>query len=365
MTKSPTTDYRPESVSPPGESLMETLEFLGMTQAELGERAGLSHKTVNQIIAGKAPITENNALAFERVLGIPARFWLSRESKYREHLARRKERLLSHDHIEWARRFPYKKMSDFGWVEPTSKAEDKAWQLLRFFGVSDRDCWRSVWTSPQGAFRQTSRAEKQLEIVSAWLRHGEIRAQKMDTPKFNEDAFSESVTELRKLTLETHPTEFLRGIRQACADAGVRFLLIRELPSLGIYGVTRWFGGVPLIQQSLLLKTHDHFWFTFFHETRHVMQKVKKHMFLEGKMLTEEDQKREKDANRFAGDLLIPPAEYEAFIDRENFEKSAIRSFARSIDIHPGIVVGRLQRDGWIGYTHPARTLKVHFEWRT
>ena len=87
MTSMLITQYRPDSVSPPGDSLLDTLEAIGMSQAELSERSGLAQKTVNHIMSGKAPITEGTALLLERVLGTPAHFWLAREAKYREFLA--------------------------------------------------------------------------------------------------------------------------------------------------------------------------------------------------------------------------------------------------------------------------------------
>lgn len=59
MIKSPETEYLPESVSPPGASLLDTLEALSMSQAELAERSGLAQKTISQIINGKAPVTES------------------------------------------------------------------------------------------------------------------------------------------------------------------------------------------------------------------------------------------------------------------------------------------------------------------
>ena len=56
----------------------------------------------------------------------------------------------------------------------------------------------------------------------------------------------------------------------------------------------------------------------------------------------------EQEANRFAGDLLIP-GKYAA---RLRLLKSLddVRSFAQEIDIAPGIVVGRLHREGFWGY---------------
>ncbi len=80
--------YMPDYVSPPGKTLLETIEAIGMSQADLAERIGRPKKTINEIIKGKAAITQEIALQLERVLGIPASFWNNREHKYREALAR-------------------------------------------------------------------------------------------------------------------------------------------------------------------------------------------------------------------------------------------------------------------------------------
>ena len=84
--------YEPDFVSPPGETLLETIEALGMTQADLAERTGRPRKVINEIIKGKAPITPDTALQLERVLGVTAHFWNNREHLYREYLARTEER---------------------------------------------------------------------------------------------------------------------------------------------------------------------------------------------------------------------------------------------------------------------------------
>lgn len=364
MIRNLKTEYEPASVSHPGDSLQETLDALGMSQAGLSERSGLAEKTISQIINGKAPITEVTALALERVLGTPARFWLNRESRYREFLARKAETRLSRRHADWARSFPYKKMTDLGWITPAPKAEDKAWHLLRFFGVNNQECWQNIWAAPKAEFRQTARSGKKTEVLSAWLRRGEIEAQQMRDAEFDENAFLEVIHSLRALVNEPNPNVFMREIVERCAKAGVRFLLVRELPSLGVYGATRWLAGGPVIQQSLLLKTHDHFWFTFFHEAKHVLQKVKKRIFIEGDKLAQEDQKREDEANRFAAELLLPAAQYKPFVEQGDFSVRAIRAFAKSVDTHPGIVVGRLQREKHIGYGSPASRLTVRFRWK-
>jgi addiction module HigA family antidote len=92
MNRQSKNSYMPDMVSYPGETVLETIESYGMSQAELAERMGRPKKTVNEIIHGKAAITPETALQLERVLGVPARFWMNREQQYREALARSSER---------------------------------------------------------------------------------------------------------------------------------------------------------------------------------------------------------------------------------------------------------------------------------
>lgn len=88
MVEIKTSSFQPNYAVPPGETLRETLSFSGMTQAELAGRAGRPKKTINEIISGKAAITAETALQFERVLGVPASFWNNLERNYQETLAR-------------------------------------------------------------------------------------------------------------------------------------------------------------------------------------------------------------------------------------------------------------------------------------
>ena len=86
-------EFRPDWVSPPGDTVADLLDEQGWSQAEFAERVGYTPKHVNQLIRGKAGITEDTAVRLERVLGSSAQFWLSREAQYREALARAKELL--------------------------------------------------------------------------------------------------------------------------------------------------------------------------------------------------------------------------------------------------------------------------------
>jgi HTH-type transcriptional regulator/antitoxin HigA len=81
-------EFFPDYTVAPGETLLETLETIGMSQAELARRMGCSAELVNEIIQGKAVITPEIARQLEQVLLIPVSFWLNGERRYREFLAR-------------------------------------------------------------------------------------------------------------------------------------------------------------------------------------------------------------------------------------------------------------------------------------
>jgi HTH-type transcriptional regulator / antitoxin HigA len=349
----------------PGETLRESLEALGMSQVELAERTGLDKKTINQIIKGVEPLSHNTALALEKVLRIPARFWVNLEANYRAYLTRVEEQERLTEYADWARDFPYPDMVKNGFIEAASKAEEKAMHLLRYFGVSTPQQWNTCYAEMhlELSYRKSKHIEAKLAGLSSWLRQGELLAQQTETAEFNAEKFKENLVEIRKLT--TAPaSEFAPKIKELCAEAGVIYQLIPELPGQGISGVMRWFNKRPMIQQSLLFKTNDHFWFTFFHEAKHVLQNRKKSIFLEGANADQEDQAREEEANQFASDLLIPPSTWKDFITQtSDFSSTVINAFASKLNIHPGIVSGRLLREKKLAYHQPAAKLRSKLKW--
>jgi len=61
----------------PGEMLLEEfLRPLGISQSAFAIRLGVSFPGLNEIVRGKRSVTPDTALRLERVLGMPADFWL-------------------------------------------------------------------------------------------------------------------------------------------------------------------------------------------------------------------------------------------------------------------------------------------------
>jgi HTH-type transcriptional regulator / antitoxin HigA len=135
---------------------------------------------------------------------------------------------------------------------------------------------------------------------------------------------------------------------------------IRQTPKCRASGATQWLDGRPLIQLSLRYKKKDSLWFTFFHEAGHVLLHPNVE-FVETK--DDKADPREIEANEFAGDLLIPPDDFEHLKDMApRYSKAAVLRFAATLRIDPGVVVGRLHKEKLIPFKNLQR-LRTTVDW--
>lgn len=353
--------YSPESVSPPGQSLKRTLDALDMTQAQLASRMGKTEKFVSEVVNGKAPITPETALHLEHVLSTPASYWNNRERAYREHLAQADEERELAAQLEWARSFPLATMVRRAWLPRDSDRVAQAVQLLSFFGIATPKEWNAVWGDrlPAVAFRKSKSYEIDRCALSAWLRYGEIAAKDVDCDEYDRDSFLEALTSARVLTTED-PEVFEPALVALCASTGVAVVFTPDLPKTRVSAAVRWLNPrKALIQLGLRYRTDDHLWFSFFHEAVHVLRHGKKILYLETEGLPDE---AELEADRVAADILIPRRQYDHFVSTAAISSECIQDLAKALGISPGIVVGRLQHDGLLPFTH-CNSLKRHFKW--
>ena len=358
--------YAPEEVTPPGATLNDLMEERGLTQAELSRRLKRPPQAINEIIAGKKEITEDTALELERVLQVPAHFWLARDARYREHLARLRDAELRQAQVPWVETFPLKNLQSAG-VLPAGRLTPAFKQqlvdhLLRFFGVASPQGWAAQYDSMQAQFRR-ARPERQTDTaaITAWLRMGELAASRQVIAAHSASALQGALPQLRALTLLEAP-RIGPELTRLCAAAGVHLVLVPPLPGTHVAGVARWVGGKPLIQLSLLGKWNDGFWFSFFHEVAHILKHPQRKVYLDDAASGEATQAPEEiEANRFAAEVLIPSAQQRRLAELA-LTPSAVKAFARAIELHPGIVVGQLQHRGRVGYAHPLTKLKARYE---
>ncbi|MEO8084456.1 MAG: helix-turn-helix domain-containing protein [Ardenticatenales bacterium] len=360
MTRLAVTEYAPDVASPPGETLLDLLDERGLSQSDLAERTARPLKTINEIINGKAAITPQTAVQLERVLGVPARFWLNREARYREHAARLEGNRSLDDQDGWLAELPIAEMLRLEWIERAATRREQVAVCLAFFGVNTVAAWRTVYAQRQASFRRSAAFAVNEGAVAAWLRQGEREAARLRCAPYDRTRFRALLDRLRALTIEREPPTFVPRLQDECAKAGVAVVFVPAPHGTGASGAARWLrSDRALIQLSLRYRTNDHLWFTFFHEAGHILLHNKRSGYLDG---DGSEGAEEEAANRFAADVLIPPAAARRLTALAKSE-AAVKTFAHEVGVAPGIVVGRMQHDGLLPYGSRLNRLKVSYTW--
>ena len=139
---------------------------------------------------------------------------------------------------------------------------------------------------------------------------------------------------------------------------GVRFVGLRHLPKTYLDGAAFWLEEGPAVALTLRYDRIDSFWFTLMHELAHLAE-GRGEAYLDqledgGEDATEPPpvEPHEEAANRLASGWLLAQEAFDDFVARTSprFSRASIEAFAASQGRHPGIVLGRLQREGVVPY---------------
>jgi HTH-type transcriptional regulator/antitoxin HigA len=332
-----------ELLSKPGDTILETIEFLGMSQVELAERLGKTPPKVNDLITGKEVISLNTALQLEKVLGIDAQFWVKRELLYREKLLKLKEQEDFEKYKDWLSIQPIKVLKSLGYLKSKPNSPEMVDECLKFYGVASPNQWESLYINQYllTNFRKSEAHKTSLGSLATFLRIGEIEMMNMTLNKYDKKVFKDSLIEIKKI-VQSHPSDFAERLVDLCTSSGVALVFTPNIPKAPISGVARWVRGIPLIQLTDRYKWNDQFWFSFFHEAGHILLHGKKDVFIEKSDNSENDSIKEAEANDFARKTLLSPKFLENLPER--FTEKDLRKIARFYKTHPAIVVGQLQR---------------------
>jgi HTH-type transcriptional regulator/antitoxin HigA len=350
------TEYSPAETFSPGEYLKEELEARGWTQTDLAAILGRPIRLVNEIIMAKRGISPETATGLAKALGTSAEVWLGLDAAYQlskietpDDVVERRARLYS--------MAPIKEMIRRHWIEESESIDVLERQVLDFFGKTSFD---EEFATLAHAARKSTSYETVTPAQAAWMAKARQLAPAVSARTYSRGVIGDLITELHSLM---HAPEEARLVPRLLADAGIRFLVVEPLPTTLIDGVSFWLdSSSPVITMSLRYDRIDNFWFVLLHELGHT---EKEHALNDVPALDIELESRgekppaEELANDFAGSHLIPDAEVRDFIIRTSplYSTYKVRGFANRIQIHPGIVVGRLQHLGEIEWSHHRRLL--------
>ena len=325
--------------TPPGATIKEQLNNRGMSQKEFAARMDMSEKHISKLINGDVQLTPEVAVRLEMVLGVPAKFWNNLEAVYREKIIKvEAENAMDADEA-LAKQLPYNEMAKFGWVPETGVSKEKVVNLRKYFEVVELSLLENNQIT-RIACRRLAVTEKSDLALLAWAQEARIKAREVETAPINVKGLISIIPEIRLMTV-MKPKDFCPRLKSMLAECGIALVFLPHLQGSFLQGASFIDGNKIVVGLTARGKNADKFWFSLFHEFAHI---ILGHI---GQIngTTDDD---EKDANFWSRDILIPINDYDKVVDNNSFSASSVRAFAKKQGIAPGIVVGRLQNEGYI-----------------
>lgn len=327
--------------TPPGATIKEQLLDRGFSQKEFALRMGMSEKHMSKLINGEVQLTPDVAVRLEMVLGVPAKFWNKLEATYREKLIKANAENKMDADKELVKKSPYREMSKNGWVPETRDATEKVIYLRKYFEVVNLEIIEDMQLS-KIACRRLAETEKGNLALLAWAQKAKLEARTIKTSLIDLKTLKKRLSEIRSMT-SMNPADFCPRLIEMLASCGIALVFLPHIGGSFLHGATFYDGDKIVVGLTVRGKDADKFWFSLFHELGHILLGH----INQSNGTTIED---ENAADNFAKETLIPTAEFNAFTSLNDFSKASIYSFAQEQNILCGIVVGRLQKEGFINY---------------
>jgi len=346
-------ELRPARLVSPGQILRDELTARGWTQRDFAAILGRPEQVISEIIGGSKQITPETSLELSQAFGTSPEFWHNLEANYRLELARtqvqgdviaRRSRLYAE--------LPLREMASRGWLTLRESVDELESEVANCLGVPllpepPRLAARLRGSSPRPALTYA-----QL----AWLHRAEALAHNQTgIAPWRDDHLEPLACELAG---HMRLAEDVALVPATLARWGVRFVCLRHLPKTYLDGAAFWLEEGPVIALTLRYDRIDSFWFTLMHELAHLAE-GRSEAYLDQLEDGGEDETEpapadlyKEAANRLASRWLLAPEAFADFVARTSprFSRASIEAFAASQGRHPGIVLGRLQREGIMPY---------------
>lgn len=332
----------PAEVFSPGDFISEELEARGWSQIELAEVMSRPARLISELISGKRAITPETAKGLGAAFGTGPEFWMNLERDYRLAHA-------VHDDVGVERRAkiytkaPVKEMVKRGWIEPSGNIdvlEQRVQDLLQISSF-DEEPWLAHAARKGGSYADVNSSQW------AWLFRVKQLAREISVPKYSRNALLDALKELETMLLAPEDVRHVPGI---LASSGVRFVIVERLPQAKIDGACCWLDTQsPVIGMSMRRDTIDNFWFVLRHEIEHVLREHGQDREIiddldgRGAGIGDDLPEEERIANAAASSFCAP--RLEAFMARKHpfYYERDVLAFSRTINRHPGIVIGQMQ----------------------
>jgi HTH-type transcriptional regulator/antitoxin HigA len=339
--------FTPAEVFSPGEYLRDELEERGWTASEFAQIIGRPIQAVSEILNGRKEITAETATEIGRALGTSAEVWMNLQTAFRLHQVDRSSPSL--DAVGRRSRLrqlvPLAEIRKLGWIPDTDDLSVLEGAVCALLGISDLD------ETPRFcmATRRTNVSESLRPQQLAWL--GRVAALGAAAHVRPFDAGGLELV-ARSLARRLVNPVTVRSVAGWLADVGVAHVIVPTLKASKIDGAALLLDDrTPTVGLSTRGDRFDSFVFALLHELAHI---VLGHLD-QGIALDEDLRRRDDDsdieraANAKAASWIFPEG---LVLSPGPISRARVIAAAERHGVHPSLVVGRLQWDGSLPWTH-------------
>lgn len=330
----------------PGSYVEDIIEDLNITQFEFAERVGTSSKTISKIINGEENISVDLANKLAKLTGISIKTWINLQRNYDIKVMEIKN-LQDEDEKRAC------DLTDISYFKQNNFLEDKRYsskekisELRKLLNISSLS---NLFEFNSAVSYRTTQAFTDRSIVNSniMLELATDIAKDKTGNSYKKRKLNEVLPIIRKMTLES-PDDFYPKLKELLLQCGIVLVGLPNLKNARLQGATKKFkNGSVLLLITDRNKRSDIFWFSLIHELGHIYYEE----FYSNYEDHDSYNEKEKRADQFALDFFIPSEYYNDFINAGDFSKDAIMSFSKELNLHPSILVGRMQKDKYIKFS--------------
>lgn len=324
----------------PGVHLKEELDAREWSQRDFAFIVGKSEQELSPILNGKRSISADMARLLGEALGINPQTFLNLQAEYDLQTAKTPDPGVR-VRASLQGQYPIREMIRRGWLQDGEASLIKL-QVDRFFNIANDDFSKVSFAAKKTHYNDTTPTQ------IAWVYRVRQLAAASDIQPYSEEKLRAALQKLKTLLIHPESVSEVPSILETC---GVRFVVVETLPGAKIDGVCTWLDDQkPVIGMSTLYDRVDNFWFVLRHEIEHVLRGHGKKGIGAVDNFSEPDEdttdQEEILANKAAAEFCIPQVKIKSFYLRKDpyFSERDVVGFASLNGIHPGIVVGQLQK---------------------
>lgn len=322
----------------PIEAIKFRMEQQGLSQRDLVPYIGSKSKT-SEVLSGKRPLSLPMIRALHSGLGLPASVLLQENDPTPES---------EESGVDWER-FPLREMVSRGWIKTSfSDVRNRAEELLREFFAPVGDPSEVI-----ALYRKTDHTRFARSVdeyaLAAWTVRVVTRAQE-DPPPTEYRPGTVTLEFMREVAKLSPSDEGPLLARDYLRENGIPLIIEPHLPRTRLDGaaIMAWIDR-PVIGLSLRHDRIDNFWFCLMHELAHLSLHLEKPTgdepirFYDDLDVDDQGDPREEEADKLAGEALIPEEEWKKSPASSLRTPQAAQHLARKLRIHPAIVAGRIR----------------------